>query len=52
MEGKERYKVDFPEVYGGDYKVLARMDYDSWEAAGNPGWGYRHALHYFKKSEV
>ena len=28
-----------------------RADYDSWEAAGNPGWGYRSALHYFKKSE-
>ena len=28
-----------------------RKDYDDWEAAGNPGWGYEEALHYFKKSE-
>ena len=28
-----------------------KLDYDHWEQAGNPGWGYNHALHYFKKSE-
>ena len=28
-----------------------KLDYDHWEQAGNPGWGYKHALHYFKKSE-
>lgn len=29
----------------------SKHDYDSWEAMGNPGWGYRDALYYFKKSE-
>lgn len=28
-----------------------KKDYDGWEAQGNPGWGYKNALHYFKKSE-
>jgi choline dehydrogenase len=26
-------------------------DYDAWESAGLEGWGFKDALHYFKKSE-
>lgn len=28
-----------------------RADFDDWEAAGNPGWGYNSVLPYFLKSE-
>jgi choline dehydrogenase len=28
-----------------------RQDYDSWEAAGNPGWSFTEVLPYFVKSE-
>jgi choline dehydrogenase-like flavoprotein len=26
-----------------------RIDYDLWEASGNPGWGYEQVLRYFLK---
>jgi choline dehydrogenase-like flavoprotein len=45
-------------VLGGSSSVNAmvymrghRNDYDGWQAAGNPGWGYREVLPYFKRSE-
>lgn len=28
-----------------------RYDYDLWESMGNPGWGWKNVLYYFKKSE-
>ena len=28
------------------------MDYESWEAAGAAGWGYRHVLPYFRRLET
>ncbi len=31
---------------------LYREDYDSWERAGNPGWGWDSVLKYYIKSEV
>jgi choline dehydrogenase len=45
-------------VLGGSSSINAMIyirgsaaDYDSWETMGNAGWGFRHALPYFKKSE-
>ncbi len=45
-------------VVGGSSSINAMVyirgqgeDYDDWEAAGNPGWGYRDVLPWFIKSE-
>ncbi|KAK3996779.1 putative GMC oxidoreductase [Cladorrhinum sp. PSN332] len=29
----------------------AKVDYNAWEALGNPNWNWHHMIHYFKKSE-
>ena len=48
----------FSQVLGGtsvlNFMVYGRgspPDFDEWESRGNPGWGYRDVLPYFKKSE-
>lgn len=28
-----------------------KRDYDHWESLGNPGWSWKHVIHYFKKLE-
>jgi len=45
-------------VLGGSGAINAMIyvrgqpaDFDDWEAAGNPGWGYRDVLPYFKQLE-
>src|SRR5918995_946561 len=45
-------------VVGGSGSINAMVyarglprDFDDWQAMGNPGWGYRDVLPYFKKAE-
>lgn len=58
--GMEGNRCNWPrgKIMGGtsviNYLVYTRgnaKDYDDWERAGNPGWGFRDVLKYFKKSE-
>ncbi len=46
-------------VVGGSSSINAMVyirgsheDYEDWQALGNPGWGWRDVLPYFKKSET
>jgi len=53
------YPVLIGQCVGGGSTVNAMflqrcpaVDYDSWEALGNPGWGWNSLLPYFKKVSI
>ncbi len=57
VDGRELY-IPRGKSLGGSSSMNAMLyvrgrpfDYDSWEAQGAPGWGYRDVLPYFLKSE-
>ncbi len=57
VDGRELY-VPRGRVLGGSSSMNAMLyvrgrplDYDSWEAQGAPGWGYRDVLPYFIRAE-
>ncbi len=57
VDGRELY-VPRGRALGGSSSMNAMLyvrgrplDYDSWEAQGAPGWGYRDVLPYFKRAE-
>ncbi|MQR00321.1 GMC family oxidoreductase [Glaciimonas soli] len=58
MAGRKLY-APRGKVVGGSGNINAmiyvrgqRSDFDDWETAGNPGWGYDDVLPYFKKLET
>jgi choline dehydrogenase-like flavoprotein len=57
LDGRRGYQPR-GKVLGGSSSVNAMIylrgqheDYDAWAAAGNPGWGWRDVLPYFKRAE-
>jgi len=57
MDGRRIY-APRGKVQGGSGSINAMLyvrgqagDFDDWAAAGNPGWGYREVLPYFRKLE-
>ncbi|NJO43913.1 MAG: choline dehydrogenase [Cyanobacteria bacterium RU_5_0] len=57
LRGRESYWAK-GRTLGGSTSINAMMylrgvadDYDAWEAMGNPGWGWKDVLPYFRRSE-
>jgi choline dehydrogenase len=57
LQGRESYWAK-GRTLGGSTSINAMMylrgvpaDYDGWEKLGNPGWGWRDVLPYFRRSE-